>query len=139
MADVAMFYWINDIRPDFENKVKDKDSVATWQHVTFYGLSIGAVGTFDSNSRDAVTGAPASVVSGTPWPKPLSNTADRDRRSLARGRKQPRALPERPDLRRPSAEGGKSCEGVRCAAVGHRQRRGHWGRTIHGKQELGFT
>ena len=74
MADVAMFYWINDIRPDFENKVKDKDSIATWQHVTLYGLSIGAVGTFDSNSRDAVTGAPASVVSGTPWPKPVTNT-----------------------------------------------------------------
>ena len=49
MADLAMYYWINDIRPDLADKVKD--TIAPWQHVTFYGLSIGAEGTLDYPAR----------------------------------------------------------------------------------------
>ncbi len=38
-----MYYWIRDIRPGDADKVKD--SLAPWQHVSVYGLSIGARGT----------------------------------------------------------------------------------------------
>ena len=40
VSDLAMYYWIRDLRPGIANKVKD--TVAPWQHVTMYGLSIGA-------------------------------------------------------------------------------------------------
>ena len=75
MSDYAMQYWINDIRPELDNKVKDL--VAPWQHVTFYGLSIGAEGTLDSNLRTPPDdGPPASIVSGLgEWPQPINNTA----------------------------------------------------------------
>ena len=43
MADVAMYYWIHDLRPELTDTVKD--ATAPWQHVVFYGLSIGAEGT----------------------------------------------------------------------------------------------
>jgi type IV pilus assembly protein PilY1 len=127
MADVAMFYWINDIRPDFENKVKDKDSIATWQHVTLYGLSIGAVGTFDSNSRDAVTGGTGLRRLRHSMAQARHQHTDCDRRSLARRGKQSREVSERPDRGRPRAEDGKSCQRARCAAVGNRQRRRYSG------------
>ena len=75
MSDYAMQYWVNDIRPDLDNRVKDP--VAPWQHVTFYGLSIGAEGTLDSNLRTpSGDGPPASIVSGlSEWPRPANNTA----------------------------------------------------------------
>ena len=46
LADLAMKYWINDIRKDFANGSRTKvPGDFPWQHVTFYGLSIGAQGT----------------------------------------------------------------------------------------------
>ena len=63
MADVAMYYWIHDLRPLLADK--GKDSIAPWQHVTFYGLSIGAEGTIPYAPNP-----PAGVV----WPKPASLT-----------------------------------------------------------------
>jgi type IV pilus assembly protein PilY1 len=42
LADLAMYYWIRDLRPSIADKVKD--SSAPWQHVSTYGLSIGAAG-----------------------------------------------------------------------------------------------
>ena len=42
LADLAMRYWIRDIRPGVADKVQD--TIAPWQHVTLYGLSIGAQG-----------------------------------------------------------------------------------------------
>jgi type IV pilus assembly protein PilY1 len=42
LADLAMYYWIHDLRPTVPDQVKD--SIAPWQHVTLYGLAIGAHG-----------------------------------------------------------------------------------------------
>ncbi len=78
LADLAMHYWINDIRPDFANNVQD--AVAPWQHVTLYGLSIGAQGSIDrrrprrhhgrrariGRGRSATAGPTRSTTSGTP-------------------------------------------------------------------------
>ena len=61
MADVGMYYWIHDLRPTLANQGK-KDKIAPWQHVVFYGLSIGAEGTIPY-----ATVPPANVN----WPKPV--------------------------------------------------------------------
>ncbi len=56
-----MYYWIRDLRPAIADKVKD--SVAPWQHLTTYGLSIGARGTISyPNGINAVTAGTAN------WP-----------------------------------------------------------------------
>ncbi len=61
MADVAMYYWIHDLRPTVADQ--GKDPVAPWQHLVFYGLSIGAEGTVPYAAAP-----PANVT----WPKPVS-------------------------------------------------------------------
>ena len=61
VADLAMYYWIRDLRPGIADKVKD--SVAPWQHVNTYSLSIGAKGTISyPNGINAITSGAAS------WP-----------------------------------------------------------------------
>ena len=65
MADIAMYYWINDLRPDLPDQVKD--TIAPWQHVTFYGLSIGARGTVPYP-----TGIDSITSGAIQWPKPSS-------------------------------------------------------------------
>jgi type IV pilus assembly protein PilY1 len=61
LADLAMYYWIRDIRPGIPDQVKD--SVAPWQHVSFYGLAIGARGTISyPNGINAITSGTAN------WP-----------------------------------------------------------------------
>lgn len=67
LADVAYYYWKNDLRTDLANKVPSTpDDPATWQHMTTFAISIGAHGTLD----------PAQVynwiASNTPftWPTP---------------------------------------------------------------------
>jgi len=42
LADLAMYYWIHDLRPSVPDQLHD--SIAPWQHVSLYGLSIGARG-----------------------------------------------------------------------------------------------
>jgi type IV pilus assembly protein PilY1 len=68
LADLAMSYWIRDLRPDLPDKVKD--TVAPWQHVTFYGLSIGAQGNivYPGGIGDITSGAKdwPTTVSGSP-------------------------------------------------------------------------
>lgn len=63
MADVAMYYWIHDLRPTIADQ--GKDPVAPWQHVVMYGLSIGAEGSIPYAAQP-----PANVD----WPKPSSLT-----------------------------------------------------------------
>ncbi len=61
MADLTMYYWIRDLRPSVPNMVKD--SVAPWQHLTFYGLTIGARGSISyPDGINAITAGTAK------WP-----------------------------------------------------------------------
>jgi type IV pilus assembly protein PilY1 len=57
-----MRYWINDLRSDFTNNVQDVN--APWQHVTLYGLSIGARGSVDAAGLAAITAGTRD------WPAP---------------------------------------------------------------------
>ena len=48
LADVAMYYWKRDLRPDLENNVSaSTQDPAFWQHMTTFGISIGLQGTLD--------------------------------------------------------------------------------------------
>jgi type IV pilus assembly protein PilY1 len=61
LADLAMYYWIRDIRPTLADQMKD--TIAPWQHLTLYGLSIGARGTISyPNGINAITAGTAD------WP-----------------------------------------------------------------------
>jgi len=46
LADVAMYYWNRDLRPDLENRVKpDASNPAFWQHMVNFTVSLGLTGT----------------------------------------------------------------------------------------------
>jgi type IV pilus assembly protein PilY1 len=63
LSDLAMYYWIRDIRPGLADKVQD--TVAPWQHVTLYGLAIGAQG------RIVYPSGLDAILAGTQdWPVP---------------------------------------------------------------------
>jgi type IV pilus assembly protein PilY1 len=66
-----MYYWARDIRADKPNEVKD--APVPWQHVSVYGLSIGAQGNiFYPNGIDAITAGVNTVTAPAPqlvnWP-----------------------------------------------------------------------
>ena len=63
LADLAMYYWVRDIRPGLPDNVKD--TIAPWQHVTLYSLAIGAQGNVVyPTGIDAITAGQAD------WPEP---------------------------------------------------------------------
>lgn len=66
LADVAMYYWKNDLRPSLENNVPTVgENKAFWQHMRTFGVSIGEKGVLDpTTDLDALkSGAKA-------WPEP---------------------------------------------------------------------
>lgn len=61
LADVAYYYWQDDLRGDLVNNVRTSTADnANWQHMTTFGISIGLQGTLD----------PTKPVPQT-WPNPL--------------------------------------------------------------------
>lgn len=67
LADVAMYYWKRDLRPDLPNRVPTSDrNPAYWQHMVTYGVGLGVSGTIDPDT------AFQAVRDGTPiaWPDP---------------------------------------------------------------------
>lgn len=70
LADVAMFYWKNDLRPDLDNEVPTSSSnEAFWQHMVTFGVGLGVTGSIDP--EDAWN----AVQNGTEieWPNPTSS------------------------------------------------------------------
>lgn len=67
LADVAMHYWKNDLRPDLQNIVPvSSANPAFWQHMVTFGISIGLRGTLDPETDLA------RLASGAiNWPNPL--------------------------------------------------------------------
>ncbi len=71
LADVAYYYWKNDLRPDLLNKVGTSSTdAANWQHMTTFTISIGLRGTLDPAT------VLSDIASNTPvtWPKPIMDT-----------------------------------------------------------------
>lgn len=66
LADVAMYYWKNDLRPLMDNYVPvSTANPAYWQHMVTFGVSIGLKGTLDP-----VTDMPALRAGTKTWPNP---------------------------------------------------------------------
>lgn len=48
LADIAMFYWLNDLRPDMVNNVSASGAdSATWQHLVTHTVGFGVTGTLN--------------------------------------------------------------------------------------------
>lgn len=70
LADVAMTYWKNDLRPDLDNNVPPSNSdPAYWQHMVTFGVSIGLKGVLDP-----ATELPKLIGGSSHWPDPITNT-----------------------------------------------------------------
>ena len=69
LADVAMYYWNHDLRPDLENDVSEStDNPAFWQHMVTYTIAFGVSGNL-KNPEDW-----AELSAGTKgWGTPISN------------------------------------------------------------------
>lgn len=73
LADVAMKYWKNDLRPDQDNIIPTSaDNPAFWQHMVTFGISIGLKGTVDQTSVSQVLRDGRPRINGTAvnWPDP---------------------------------------------------------------------
>lgn len=75
LADVAMYYWNRDLRPDLDNRVPpDSKNPAFWQHMVNFTVGLGVSGTLnypgDLPALEAGTKSWPSVSSGS------SNTID---------------------------------------------------------------
>lgn len=78
LADVAMYYWRNDLRTGtgMDNIVPTsaKDP-AFWQHMVTFTIGLGLVGTVDQESVEAVLASGNATVNGTAgWPAPVNNS-----------------------------------------------------------------
>jgi type IV pilus assembly protein PilY1 len=69
LADIAMKYWITDLRTDLPNNVPTSTSNESfWQNMGFYGVGLGIFGTLAQTPTTL-----ASLTSGaTSWPTPPS-------------------------------------------------------------------
>lgn len=75
LADVAMYYWVNDLRTDLDNiaPANSKDP-AFWQHMVNFTVGLGVTGTVSaSNIAAAFTTTPPTIT----WPDPASSNANK--------------------------------------------------------------
>lgn len=73
LADVAMHFWKNDLRPHVANDVvAQPGNPATWQHMTTFSISIGLQGTMPPTAATL-----AKITNGTwSWPTPSANSTE---------------------------------------------------------------
>ena len=74
LADFALKYWMTDLQPGVDNKVKGStNDPATWQHLTQFTMGIGVSGTFDPSRPDqaGLDSDLKQLTNGTKtWPDP---------------------------------------------------------------------
>jgi len=85
LADVAFYYYNNDLRPNMENIVPSAGGapnvgdVANHQHMTTFTLGLGVDGSlpFRKDYKTAKTGSYFNIMQGTQnWPAPTENTPE---------------------------------------------------------------
>lgn len=72
LADVAMYYWKNDLRSDLDNSVPVSTiNPAFWQHMSTFGVGLGVSGSVNPNDAfNAITSGAAIT-----WPDPTTSNA----------------------------------------------------------------
>lgn len=72
LADVAMFYWKNDLRTDLSNSVPTSTiNPAFWQHMATFGVGLGVTGSVTSVDAFAAISTGATIT----WPVPTASNA----------------------------------------------------------------
>ncbi len=67
LADVAMYYWKNDLRSDLPNVVTPTSSnPAFWQHMSTFSIGLGVTGSVDADAAFAAVKTGDSIT----WPNP---------------------------------------------------------------------
>ncbi|WP_460805701.1 pilus assembly protein [Microbulbifer agarilyticus] len=77
LADVAMYYWKNDLRTDLDNQVPVKDDTidpAFWQHMVTFGVAFGVEGSVNKDEAFAAIDSGATIT----WPNPNTDAAKVD-------------------------------------------------------------
>lgn len=75
LADVAMYYWNRDLRPDLPNKVPPSPAdEAFWQHMTTFTIGLGVSGTLDPE-----TDLQRLIDGSLQWPDASGNNKDERR------------------------------------------------------------
>ena len=77
-ADVAMKYWLTDLRPNLPNNVRSvPGDEAYWQHLNFYAIGLGLIGTLDSTDPAVLAKLTGNASTLPPrsldWPTPAPN------------------------------------------------------------------
>jgi type IV pilus assembly protein PilY1 len=76
LADIALYYWMTDLRPDLPNEVlwTNRDP-ANWQHLNFVGMGYGVRGTLPSRNQAATLANMGNGAGGTfAWPMPAADS-----------------------------------------------------------------
>lgn len=72
LADVAMYYWKNDLRSDLDNAVpKSTINPAFWQHMSTFGVGLGVTGSVSATSAFSAISSGATIT----WPVPTASDA----------------------------------------------------------------
>lgn len=72
LADVAMYYWKNDLRSDLANAVpKSTINPAFWQHMSTFGVGLGVTGSVNPTSAFNAISSGATIT----WPVPTASNA----------------------------------------------------------------
>lgn len=81
LADVAMYYWKRDLKPDINNEVPvTGDDPAFWQHMVTHTIGFGAKGNLnpekDLPALSLAKGTPGAKSWGNPWSSQLEKIDD---------------------------------------------------------------
>jgi type IV pilus assembly protein PilY1 len=76
LADVAMKYWVTDLRTDLSNAVRPvTGDDGFWQHMNFYAIGLGLVGTLDATRPSVLQGLSGNSPTRTAdWPAPSGDS-----------------------------------------------------------------
>lgn len=85
LADVATYYWENDLQPTINNEVPggsgNPDDPATWQHMTTFTMGLGfdpvgiqPAGTTTDQIFNWARNGNSAAITGFSWPTPSSNS-----------------------------------------------------------------
>lgn len=73
LADVARYYWENDLVSSLDNLVPSGDAdPADWQHLVTFGVGLGVTGSVDPDAAFAAVGQASGPIS---WPDPTADNA----------------------------------------------------------------